>query len=498
MHLALKAIESPERMYYIRLTKDREATKMAFLLLCVLSITEIIFCAMQIRLAGAARKSSEQGETAGKITKQGWALHRLIANIIELILFLIMVLLPGIDLGFRFKALMLLLGIRIIVGGLVFLIDRRNSKDKKKSGMIMSAVFGILFFTTALIPAFVFADYSGRPVTGSYQVAQGEAILIDHSRTESFESDGSCREVPVHFYYPEGIESMEEHSLPLIIFSHGAFGYYQSNASTYMELASNGYVVVSLDHPYHSFFTKDSNGKLITVNPEFIQSALTIGNDEGELSNQEIYDHTSKWISLRIADMNFVIDTLKNAAAENQFDDAWCFNKESRETISAIIKATDTSKIGLMGHSLGGATAVTVGRRSDIMAVIDLDGTMLGEQTGVKDNMPVINDAPYTTPLLSIDNEEHYLDRTSLESPDYQYANNVVLENASTAFNTYFKGSEHMNFTDLPLFSPFLADKLGTGSIDPAKCIDQVNGLVLEFFNCYIKGVGKFTVKESY
>ncbi|MBQ5851909.1 MAG: hypothetical protein IIW54_14020, partial [Lachnospiraceae bacterium] len=30
---------------------------------------------------------------------------------------------------------------------------------------------------------------------------------------------------------------------PLVVFSHGAFGYYESNTSTYMELASNGYVV---------------------------------------------------------------------------------------------------------------------------------------------------------------------------------------------------------------------------------------------------------------
>ncbi len=37
--------------------------------------------------------------------------------------------------------------------------------------------------------------------------------------------------------------------------------------------------------------------------------------------------------------------------------------------------------IGVMGHSLGGASSVTLGRtRDDIDAVIDLDGTMLGEE----------------------------------------------------------------------------------------------------------------------
>ena len=47
---------------------------------------------------------------------------------------------------------------------------------------------------------------------------------------------------------------------------------------------------------------------------------------------------------------------------------------------------TDTEKIGLMGHSLGGAAAVSVGKeRSDIDAVIDMDGSMFGEMTNVKD-----------------------------------------------------------------------------------------------------------------
>lgn len=39
---------------------------------------------------------------------------------------------------------------------------------------------------------------------------------------------------------------------------------------------------------------------------------------------------------------------------------------------------------GLMGHSLGGATAVSVGRREDVTAVVDLDGTMLGEEGNIK------------------------------------------------------------------------------------------------------------------
>ena len=55
-----------------------------------------------------------------------------------------------------------------------------------------------------------------------------------------------------------------------------------------------------------------------------------------------------------------------------------------------------------------------------------------------------------------------------------------------------------MNFTDLPLVSPFLAEKLGTGEIEPEQCTDTLNKLILDFYNCYLKGQGEFSVQEHY
>ena len=372
---------------------------------------------------------------------------------------------------------------------------------KKKAAIILIAVLAVIILTIIMIPRLLFTDYDGRPLTGKYAVAQTEAILIDSSRIETFEKDGSFREVPAHFYFPENYlaENGEKslHSLPLVIFSHGAFGYYQSNTSTYMELASNGYVVVSLDHPYHSFFTKDSKGKTITVDPTFIKTAMSVGNDpEAEYSEEEIYEITSVWMNLRLEDMNFVVDTIKEAA-EGSYGDSWYFAKDKELTEEAV-SLIDTTKIGLMGHSLGGATAVTVGRRADIGAVVDLDGTMLGEELGVENGVPVINQEPYTTPLLCITNEPHHMEAAEAGKLSYSYANNVILNNADEGFETYVVGSEHMDFTDLPLFSPFLANMLGKGEVDAAYCIDTTNALVRDFFNCYLKGEGTFTVQESY
>ena len=440
---------------------------MASLLLIILLIAELGFCVYEL---------------TRKTTKKEWTPRRFVIDSAQLVIFLIMALLPGIDFSFRFKALFFILIIRLITSGIFALAYRQNSKTKKKAAIVFSTLISIVLITTNMIPAFIFADYHGRPLTGEYAVKEDQIIMVDELRTEEFENDGSYREVPVHFYYPDNAE-LADHTLPLVIFSHGAFGYYQSNASTYMELASHGYVVASLDHPYHSFFTHDTDGKLITVDPEFFQTAMYVGGNDNEMSEEEVYEITSEWMKLREADMNFVIDELEN----NTYTQEWG-------------RLMDTSRIGLMGHSLGGATAVTVGRREDISAVIDIDGTMLGEQTGVINNMPTVNEERYTTPLLAIDNDEHHNSRIEARETGYQYSNNVILDNADEGYSTYFRGAAHMDLTDLPLFSPALAGLLNTSesTVDHEACTDTLNSIVLSFFDCYLKGEGTFAVDESY
>ena len=369
-------------------------------------------------------------------------------------------------------------------------------KSNKKTFIVLFCIAGFLIFAVCMFRTFVIRDYKGRKTTGKYEIAQASAILIDEKRLETFEQDGSNREVPLHFYFPNNINDLREKSLPLVIFSHGAFGYYQSNTSTYMELASHGYVVVSLDHPYHSFFTKDTAGKTITVDPEFFKSAMSIGSSDALES--EVYDITSKWMELRISDMNFVLDELIEAGKDNALSDAWFFDEKDKNILTSVLKATDFDKIGLMGHSMGGATAVTVGRRADVSAVIDIDGTMLGEEKGVVDGVVIVNEEPYETPLLAIANEEHHQSEIEAAENSYAYANNVIMKNARCGYETYFKNAGHMNFTDLPLISPVIANMLGTGSVDPGKCIDTMNGIILRFYDCYLKNEGGFSVEESY
>lgn len=424
-----------------------------------------------------------------------WLRNRVIARVGEIVIFLLALLAPQVAWDFRFKTCFLMLVIRVVTALVGYVVKREKATgNKKKLGAVVNAVLGILVLTVSLVPAMLFTGYEGLETTGVYEVKETSAILVDESRTESFETDGSKREIPVHFYYPE-IENGGENSFPLVLFSHGAFGYYQSNTSTYMELASNGYVVISLDHPYHSFFTEDTAGQLITVNPNFLQEVMYINQDG--TPEEEIFELSSKWLEIRTADIKFVLDSVEEAKAKGACQAEWFINSEdSEQDILEVLAMADVEKIGLMGHSLGGAASVTVGReREDIDAVIDLDGTMLGEQLSYENGSYQYYEEAYPIPLFSIDNEEHYLQGDTI---DALYVNNVVLENALDSKHTYFVGSGHMNFTDLPLLSPVLASMLGTGTIDETECVKTMNEIILQYFDYYLKGEGEININECY
>lgn len=418
----------------------------------------------------------------------GWRVARLITDSSELLLFFAFLISPSVDLGIRFNGLLFLLCLRAFLSLVLWTVSRRKeAKQKKAAGKILSAAGACVLFSSACMPSFIFADYKGLPLTGQYSVALANVILKDESRTEEFENDGSCREIPVYFYYPEN----GNEKYPLVIFSHGAFGYYQSNTSTYMELASHGYVVASIEHPYHSLFTHDSDGKLIICDSRTMNDFLTIGNMETD-DAAGYYETTSGWMKLRKADMNFAADTIKEACISGT-DDSWC---KKTGSIESVLEVTDTSKIGLMGHSLGGITSVAVGReRNDVGAVIDIDGTMLGE-ISLCDDKIVSDTTPYPVPVLSFNNEEHQNECDEARKSGYDYVNNTVMDNAEEGFTTCISETEHMDYTDLPMFSPFLAKELGSADIDHMACMTIVNEKILEFFDCYLKGVGHFCTED--
>ncbi len=349
----------------------------------------------------------------------------------------------------------------------------------KVRGGVGRALGSMTLYLMALSFAILFPQHKEQKVTGEYQVAEAVYSWVDESRTETYSDTGEKRSVTVKFWYPEA-----EGSYPLVIFSHGAMGVIDSNYSTCRELASNGYVAVTIAHPYHALFVEDTDGKITMADREFLEQVMNVNDSHTPEKEEAIWRMSSRWLEVRTGDMNFVLDTIL---------------EKKRHGEDGPFGKVDPEKIGLFGHSLGGAAAVMTGRqRSDIDAVIDLEGTMLGEYIGYEDGEYILCQEPYPIPLLDVNSQAAYQETCGYDAAGREYVNFHVGRQAGEFKEVVFRDAGHLNFTDLPLVSPILAGMLGTGSVDAGTCIEHVNEMVLEWFDHYLKGVPQLEIPEMY
>ncbi len=379
---------------------------------------------------------------------------------------------------FRWVMLAFLLFLLAVKGTVSLILKKTNIKQFKTSNIVWKSIMMILLFVFVLSPVIIFPQHPSPKVTGQYEVATATDTFIDKNRIEEFSDKGDNRIVNVEFWYPKNADG----TYPLLVFSHGAYGIKEGNASTYTELASHGYVVVSIDHPYHSFYTRSEDGIVTMINSDFKNEVNN--TNKGIYSYEEWYNIIQKWMKLRTDDMNFVIDTILTKAKGDN---------------NPIYQHINTEKIGVFGHSMGGAASVWLGReRDDISAVVNIDAPFFSELVYNKaDDNFMASSKAYTTPLFNIYSDDVWrqLDRT----PVY-VANKLNNKQFEGAYTTHFKGAKHLSLTDLPLFSPILANILqgGKADIDKFYCIETENELILQFFDFELKGIGHFAPKETY
>lgn len=414
-------------------------------------------------------------------------LQRAFVRIGELLLVSFLIVIGVIEWSFRIKGLLVSLFLLAIYSAVVIIKQRRGQmkvKEYRCSRSIRHTITMGGFLTFVTIPAIIFPQYQLLKTTGEYLSHTISYTWSDETRDETFTETKDARNVTVEFYYPseykDGNKLNTKETFPLIVFSHGAFGYIDSNYSLYQELASNGYVVCSISHTYHAFFTNETNGTMKLVNMQFMQQAIDATN--GLYDREDEFALTQEWMDLRVDDMNFVLDQIE--------DKVNCAKEE--EPFLRI----DFTRIGLVGHSLGGATCVEVGREHEgVKAVIVLDGTHLGERLEIVDGEYVYNEQAYPVPVLDLRAEDH---SESVRGQLNQYVNDHTIALAAESKAITIEGTGHMNFTDLPMFSPFLAGMLGCGDCNAKECIELIDSLCLQWFNHYIKGASLEGLQEVY
>jgi len=271
-------------------------------------------------------------------------------------------------------------------------------------------------------------------------------------------------------------------TFPLIVFSHGAFGMKTSNKSLYNELASHGYVVCSIDHTYQCLYTKGDDGHTILMDMGYMKE---VAAEDSQSDIQKSYEYYQKWMKIRTGDINFVIDHILSEAKNTDAD--------------TVYKLVDKSKIGVMGHSLGGSAALGIGRmREDVSAVIALESPFMCDIEGVKNGGFVFTDKIYPVPVLNIYSDGIW----SILSKRPQYAENsaLLLNTNASAFNSHISGVGHLTLTDLALESPLLTRIINgkKSTTDTYYCLKTINKVCLEFFDSYLKGEHKFTSSGTY
>lgn len=401
-----------------------------------------------------------------------------VIRLVSFVLVCVLILSQVIHWSFRWELFFIVLLIQCLVSVVFFVRKSRPNKPYKKKRVIMAFLGRGVLLTAVLIPAILFPQYDPIAVTGCYAVKTESYTLTDKNRIESYSDAGGNRNVTIQFWYPD--TDTKNETYPLVVFSHGSFGFRGSNYSAFVDLASNGYVVCSIDHTYNAFFTKQTDGQMVIVNNNFMNDVMAVQNNDYDAG--KTYQLTHEWLKLRTDDMNFVLDTIRD--------------NTKRENAGEVYSLMDTNKIGLFGHSIGGATAAELGReRQDIDAVIVIDGTMIGEEVGFENGKALLDRTQYPIPILNIYNEQHYVEASANAEI---YGNMVASANAINADQVMFKGAGHLNFTDLPLYSPCLARMLGTGNIDSRYCIETMNRIMCDYFDYYLKNTDKLTLSSEY
>jgi predicted dienelactone hydrolase len=216
-------------------------------------------------------------------------------------------------------------------------------------------------------------------------------------------------------------------------------------------LASSGFIVVATNHPPDSLISVFPDGHEIKFTPYWPAEAdrRTQGVAIGKFADEVL-----------LADVRFVLDQLQ---AMNSHDRFWKGH-------------LDLSRIGIVGHSMGGTTAALATQKEPrILVGVNLDGsTYPGMNADVR---PV----PVHKPFLFLATEEHASGETRAR------------EYIGSESNTYYvvvTGADHMSFTDAGLVSSrFTRDLKPDDNAFERALLTSIltRSLVEEFLGKYLK-----------
>lgn len=361
---------------------------------------------------------------------------------------------------------------------------------------IILGVLGLLLFLLAVALPIAIPIPKLLPTTGPYAIGTATYYLRDESRRETYSpAPGGPRELMVQIWYPAvagsptprapylpdyaiaaptiaaelglpgfmfshlnlvltearlGAEVAEER-FPLLIFSHGVrVGFRGQNSSQIQEMVSHGYVVAAIDHTYGGLFTVFPDGRVVFFNNDTVFG--------GEYTN---LPDAARLIDVWAADIGFLLAEMGRWDAGDG-EGGGVFNGR-----------LDLTQVGVFGHSTGGGAAITFcNQDSRCRAVVGLD-------SWVEPLNPTT--IHLRQPFMSLSTPRW------LGEANHANGQQIFAQLADQGYLLKIAGTEHFDFSDLPLFSP-LTPQLGLSGIINSHYSQQLmSAYLVAFFNQTLK-----------
>ncbi|MEV7797135.1 lipase [Streptomyces sp. NPDC087512] len=241
---------------------------------------------------------------------------------------------------------------------------------------------------------------------------------------------------------------------PMILYSHGHGQHRSSSTALVEELASHGYIVVTIDHTYDAGQVEFPGGRI----ERYAMPPLTAEDDDPVVL---------KAVDVRVADTRFVLEELSRRVRDRR-----------HPLPHGLGDILDLSRTAMFGHSLGGATAASaMAAGSPIAAAANLDGSLFG---------PVVTKGLRKPFLLMSEDADNKPSWPEIWPRLRGWRRHLRLT-----------GTRHFSYTDYETFMPQVAARLGAtdeqlaefiGPLDGTRSIDIQRRFLLAYFDLHLRG----------
>jgi Platelet-activating factor acetylhydrolase, isoform II len=294
-----------------------------------------------------------------------------------------------------------------------------------------------------------------------------------------------------------------EKPFPILIFTHGAGSFMTQNLTSIEELASQGFIVMSLSFPYESVATVFSDGSVIRMNDieefkagmnklaknkdfisKFARNTEAMKNSDPQMAMassvalgekyMQLYPNMKIWLDTRVEDVAYLINNLDNICIEKQ----------------KLITIADIDNIGLFGHSFGALTTLQFLMKKEFPAVkcgMALDVPYF--------NMDSTSDISLKAPILFMSSDYIKLSGSKVKlrglNDFLKHYTNETLHEVNV------KGAAHYNFSDMNYMPKFMTFTPLLGSISQKEAVKIMKFYLDVYFKGHLNGENLKKIEDS-